>query len=863
MNEFHVSPAIVVTTKHKTVSVRPIFLIFIALTGCICTFTACFSMIDLEYRRALFWTVTIFSVLLTSILSLLPNNLHFTGYIPIFSGALAALLKLDKVILGAKIIYNYYYFAVHNTETQFFEFENELSQNTDLSWFLCCVSVILCGLISRAIIRKTYFIPYFLLTFIPIEFGLYEGLNMNIPSILILVATWFCVLSLQLASQHGKKTISYKVSTANIANCGIAALAITISAVIVSVIFCNVLKLTTDDDIQIKRSELRSDIENIRWEDITKSIANLGITLGFIDDPNLRELGTKSKLEYRYEDDVQITLSELPDQSIYLKNFTGSIYKNNSWTTIDDEEWEKNKNIDTLFTKFECVPQILPFMSNQSIYDASDNASIIIKPLHRSESILLPYASYGKNCVYSYDTGCTIKEAKEYRYSISLKQNFYDIASMPISYYYLPTNGFNFNDSTTDTFFSQLDVNTNDDAICISAIMPPYIDDPNYKTQALQAALAENYAYRQFVYDHYTDPITSEELNEVYSSLPYELYETAQNGNTIETLKAIRKYLDETSEYTTSPGETPSTRDFINYFLLENNKGYCMHFATAGTILARYFNIPARYCEGYIVSSEMMENGQKNDDGSITVNIPDSSAHAWCEYYIDGYGWVPYELTPGYYTNAEYTNPEPIEETTDTINAETETQTETSIVTTTVSTTVNNMDNSITDITTSHIPGTDGSASSEKGTNSFLKVLLYIFAAAALIAVVVSTFILVRNYALNKRKRSFNNSDTIVGIISIYKFLMNLLKYQSIIPENNQLLDFAELAKEKLNLIGLNGDGAVDVIKLTLAADMGGKTPSREEINTSIKYVNSLALSFRRNKSTFAYLNMKYIHHFF
>jgi hypothetical protein len=55
----------------------------------------------------------------------------------------------------------------------------------------------------------------------------------------------------------------------------------------------------------------------------------------------------------------------------------------------------------------------------------------------------------------------------------------------------------------------------------------------------------------------------------------------------------------------------------------------------------------------------------------------------------------------------------------------------------------------------------------------------------------------------------------------------------------------------------------VDVIKLTLAADMGGKTPSREEINTSIKYVNSLALSFRRNKSTFAYLNMKYIHHFF
>ena len=618
MNEFHVSPTIVVTTKHKTVSVRPIFLILIALTGCICTFNVCFSMIDLEYRKALFWTVTVFSVLSTSVLSLLPRNLHLTGYIPIFAGALAALLKLDKIILGAKTVYNYYYFAVNNTETQFFELENTLSQDSDLSWFLCCFSIILCGLISRVIIRKTYFIPYFLLTFIPIEFGLYEGLKMNIPSMLILVATWFCVLSLQLASQQGKKDVSHKVSTANIANCGIASLAITITAVIVSVIFCNLLKLTTDDTIQSKRSELRSDIENIKWEDITKSIANIGISLGFIDDPNLRELGTKSRLEYRYEDEVEITLSELPDQSIYLKNFTGSVYEDNSWTTIDDKEWEKNKNLEILFTKFECVPQILPFLSNQSIYDTSYNASIIIKPLHKSEPILLPYASYGKDCVYSYDTECTIKNDKEYKYSISLKQNFYNIASMPINYYYLPTNGFNFNDSTTDTFFSQLDVNTNDEAICISAIMPPYIDDPDYKTQALQTALAENYAYRQFVYDHYTEPVSSEELNEVYNALPYELYETAQNGNTLEILREIRKYLDETSEYNTSPGETPSTRDFVNYFLLENNKGYCMHFATAGTILARYFNIPSRYCEGYVVSSEMMQAGQKND-GTASV----------------------------------------------------------------------------------------------------------------------------------------------------------------------------------------------------------------------------------------------------
>lgn len=866
MNEFQVRQNIVITTKHNTISIKPILLILISLIGSICTFSVCFSMIHLEdYNKILFWTVTCVSVLITSIFSLIPKKFHLLGYIPLFIGILLIFWKRESFISGFKFIYNLYYCTANHTETQFFEFKSTLSIDTDMLWFICCTSIILCSLISRAVVRKPYFIFYFLLTFIPIEFGLYEGLKMNIPSILILVVTWFGILSIQLASysRSGKKVLQ----NANMANCGIAMLAVTIAAVLTSVMLCNAFNLTTDKKIQNKRNEIRESIENFKWEDFVKSVNNIGISLGIINDPDTRKLGTKNSLKYRNEDNVQITLSEPINQSLYLKNFTGSIYEDNKWQSIPENEWKKNKELDALFTKFECVPQILPFMNNQNIYGEDTNAYIKIKSLQKSEPTLLPYAAYEKNYSYLYDTSCSVGNKNEYSYSISLMQNFYNISSMPMNHYYLPTTGFNFNDPSTAEFFRSLGIDTSQESIYVSSINSPYIENSKYKAQALQALLTENYAYRQFVHDTYTVPFSSEELDKVYASLPQEVYEAAESEDTLKILGAIRKYLSDTSEYTLSPGETPSTRDFVNYFLLENNKGYCMHFATAGAVIARYFGIPTRYCEGYVVSADIIANGDKNDDGSVVVNIPDSAAHAWCEYYIDGYGWIPYELTPGYYdANAELNQTEIIgEETTiEENNIDTDLQAETSEITTTTITTVTtttdyNPDNT----TTSTTENNELSNKNKSAIGKSFKVIIYIIITTVVVAAIMYGFILSRRYALKKRKSAFNNSNAIMGIISIYDFLMVLLKYQSIIPQNEQLLDFAEVAENKLNAIGIDGKGANDIIKLALAADMGGKTPSKADIEFSIKYVNSIANEFAKDKNIFTYLVMKYIYHFF
>lgn len=77
--------------------------------------------------------------------------------------------------------------------------------------------------------------------------------------------------------------------------------------------------------------------------------------------------------------------------------------------------------------------------------------------------------------------------------------------------------------------------------------------------------------------------------------------------------------------------------DFVTHFL-EEGRGYCVHFATAGALLLRMQGIPTRYVSGYTVWL----------DGQGRGEVMDSDAHAWVEIYLDGYGWYPVEMTPGY-----------------------------------------------------------------------------------------------------------------------------------------------------------------------------------------------------------------------
>jgi transglutaminase-like putative cysteine protease len=93
--------------------------------------------------------------------------------------------------------------------------------------------------------------------------------------------------------------------------------------------------------------------------------------------------------------------------------------------------------------------------------------------------------------------------------------------------------------------------------------------------------------------------------------------------------------------------------DALLTFLAQTKTGFCQHYATAMAVLVRELGIPARVAVGY-------RAGTLQDDGTYLVQSSD--AHAWVEVYFEGYGWLPFEPTPGHGTspNAEpgtYLNP--------------------------------------------------------------------------------------------------------------------------------------------------------------------------------------------------------------
>lgn len=121
-------------------------------------------------------------------------------------------------------------------------------------------------------------------------------------------------------------------------------------------------------------------------------------------------------------------------------------------------------------------------------------------------------------------------------------------------------------------------------------------------------------------------------------------------------------YYQENIPYSYQPGATPYGKDFVNYFLLENRKGYCAHFASAAVLIFRNLGIPARYAEGYSIDPEnISEDGTILDEGieeyyegyleleqtaPVSVDIKDASAHAWVEIWVDGKGWQVADVTP-------------------------------------------------------------------------------------------------------------------------------------------------------------------------------------------------------------------------
>lgn len=154
---------------------------------------------------------------------------------------------------------------------------------------------------------------------------------------------------------------------------------------------------------------------------------------------------------------------------------------------------------------------------------------------------------------------------------------------------------------------------------------------------ALEAAGAQNTedaAYRQYARQAYLT-LPTEGMDEFYAE-----YQNLQFASVTDCVAFVRENLMNHAVYTKAPGATPKGKDYVSYFLYENKQGACTHFASAAVLMFRMFGIPSRYVEGYLTTSLTANQGANE--------IRDNCAHAWPEIYLDGIGWLPVEVTPGF-----------------------------------------------------------------------------------------------------------------------------------------------------------------------------------------------------------------------
>ena len=327
--------------------------------------------------------------------------------------------------------------------------------------------------------------------------------------------------------------------------------------------------------------------------------------------------GTLSNAEPRYTNKavMKLTSSVKPNTTLYLRGFAGGEYENGKWKECDTESFreimsgQKEEgavlNAGYKFCKYW-----------ESYADTKKADRIKIEQTGAGKNSKFAYLPYFSN-IYSVSNGtseeCIVLDGEN---GIRKKQDEY----------YL--NYFNIGKKELDVL--------------------GYWDGG-------RDAMADVLKYRK--YDGWSLPDKKLEryfdyVEEFYSSLPEtglpRLRALAEAlilyDDTDDKVEGVREFLEQQAVYDKKLDPVPAGKDYAEYFLFDQQRGFCEHFATAGTLLLRAYHIPARYATGYKVTPDQF---RKNKDGTYTAAVLDSDAHAWAEVFNAYFGWYPAEMTPG------------------------------------------------------------------------------------------------------------------------------------------------------------------------------------------------------------------------
>lgn len=323
-----------------------------------------------------------------------------------------------------------------------------------------------------------------------------------------------------------------------------------------------------------------------------------------------------SMLLHGKEDRLKVRMNT--PQELYLRGYVGSEYKARFWTTLPLENYtEKYDGMLTWLEKNAFLPA-----TQYSSYDTLSKEAAGEKAEHKkiavtNENAYRKYV-YLPSTLTSWDQGGT-KIEKDWNISSTAffgakKYNFTMAAQAPTAEAILADN---------------------------------WTQNPVSKKQ--QKYLNTESIYHSFVEDSYLT--VGKKQKQLIEDTFFK--DGQEKKDFTEVTTQIRQVLRSEMTYKKQPQAFPQDKDFLEWFLKESKQGNAVAYATAAVMAYRTAGYPARYVEGYHLSSIEAENLAGKNIKRITLTT--QNAHAWAEVYVTGVGWLPVEVVPGLYTET-YTN---------------------------------------------------------------------------------------------------------------------------------------------------------------------------------------------------------------
>lgn len=316
---------------------------------------------------------------------------------------------------------------------------------------------------------------------------------------------------------------------------------------------------------------------------------------------------TGKKREINNNTALEVKVSKL--EATYLRGFVGENYQSGKWEHLPYSVYDKSRKLMYWLDKngFYGIGQLgnvqkLIASSNTKAYevnvkDASKRYAYIPYELKRENSKWI-------NWYNSYITAGNFKRMKTYKYD----------AYEDVSAHWTKAAG-------------ELLTSTDEESVKV------YLENESW--------------FNEFVYENYTylSPSEMKLMREYAGNRGYGREGHLEYKQAVEK---VRSYLNENFVYTDDPVLSTNTAcgngDIMEAFFKEH-KGYDIHYATAATFMFRYYGIPARYVEGYLITLEDIKKAKPGE----RIAVPQENIHAWTEIYIDGLGFVPIEVSPKYY----------------------------------------------------------------------------------------------------------------------------------------------------------------------------------------------------------------------